>query len=285
VTRFSREQIRGCLLGGAIGDAIGGIGERGLLSLSDDTQLTLATCESIVARKGIDAAHMAGTFLAWFRAHRITGIGSATLKAMRDLDAGASWALAGARGEMAAGNGAAMRIAPLAFVVDVASERRVIRDVARITHHNDEAYAGALAVLVAMQEPSGLTLSKALTAVADEIPDSVTRDRLREISMLGESTRIGDVAKRFGSSGYVAETVPLALFASWHMATGSFEAGLDEIATAGGDADTIGAIAGQLAGVRVGATGLPERLCSIVPERAVVEEAADALANATGASD
>src|SRR5438552_12980525 len=80
-------------------------------------------------------------------------MGSSTLKALHDLDAGLHWALAGAKGEMSAGNGAAMRIAPLAFHLDptVARDRQVIRDVCRITHHNEEAYVGALAIVVAVR--------------------------------------------------------------------------------------------------------------------------------------
>lgn len=120
-----RERVRGCLLAGAIGDAMGGpfegqpgpirFRERDNWKISDDTQLTLATCESIIELSRVSPEHIAARFLHWFRERRITGIGSSTLKAMRDLDAGAHWALAGAKGEMSAGNGAAMRIAPLAF--------------------------------------------------------------------------------------------------------------------------------------------------------------------------
>jgi ADP-ribosylglycohydrolase len=44
----SHDSILGCIVGGAIGDALGGLGERGQLSISDDTQLTIATCEAIV---------------------------------------------------------------------------------------------------------------------------------------------------------------------------------------------------------------------------------------------
>ena len=53
-----RDRARGCLLAGAIGDAMGGPfeGRSGPLSfrehsdwrISDETQLTLATCESII---------------------------------------------------------------------------------------------------------------------------------------------------------------------------------------------------------------------------------------------
>src|SRR5438552_2968729 len=158
-----RSQILGCILGGALGDAWGGPWEGNLgrvafqipsrSSVSDETQLTLATCESIIERGGVQPERLAAHFTAWFSRGRVTGIGASTLKAMRELVAGVHWALAGSRGEYSAGNGAAMRIAPLAFLLDPATpaDRRVIRDVCRITHHNDEAYVGALAVVVAIR--------------------------------------------------------------------------------------------------------------------------------------
>jgi ADP-ribosyl-[dinitrogen reductase] hydrolase len=146
------DRILGCLLGGAIGDAVGGVPERGEISLSDDTQLTLATCEALQVGE-VSPEAIAAAFTRWFRAGAITGVGSSTLKALRDLAAGAHWALSGARGEMAAGNGAAMRIAPLAFLLDPSDpgQRMVLRDVCRITHHSDEAYLGALAVVAAIR--------------------------------------------------------------------------------------------------------------------------------------
>src|SRR5260370_24784816 len=113
-----RDRILGSLLGGALGDAWGGPweGKTGPVpfemqqraSLSDDTQLTLATCESIIEHKRVDPEHLAPRFAEWFRRGRITGIGSSTLKALRDLAGGVHWALAGSRGEYSAGNGAAM---------------------------------------------------------------------------------------------------------------------------------------------------------------------------------
>lgn len=86
--------------------------------LSDDTQLTLATCEAIIEIGRPEPEAIAKSFLRWFRERRISGVGASTLKALRDLDAGVHWTLAGRKGEMAAGNGAAMRIAPVAFLVD-----------------------------------------------------------------------------------------------------------------------------------------------------------------------
>lgn len=159
-----REHIQSCLLGGAVGDAWGGPYE-GLAacssrtfpavgSLSDDTLLTAATCEAIVEGRGrVRPDLVAARLCAWFDDGRLRGLGSSTLKALRDLSAGAHWALAGARGEFAAGSGSAMRAAPLAFVLDPAAstDRQTIRDISRITHHSDEAYAGALAMIAAIQ--------------------------------------------------------------------------------------------------------------------------------------
>ncbi len=259
---FSRDAILGCLVGGALGDAIGGLRERGRFSLSDDTQLTLATCEAIAATRSVEPQDIANRFLDWYRRGALTGLGSATLKALRDLDAGQHWALAGARGEMAAGNGAAMRIAPLAFVLDPLdpSHRVRIRDVCRITHHSDEAYIGALAVLLALRQPAAEWAPPELFgALAAALPDSRVRDRLLAFAELPIAVPFGEVAKRFGCTGYVVETVPLALLLATRLTSESFESHIQELAEAGGDADTIGSIAAQVAGFRLGFSGLPRR--------------------------
>lgn len=203
-------RIVGCVLGGAIGDAMGGpyegrsapveISERHRWRLSDDTQLTLATCEAVVEAGGaVDPALIAARFAHWHRQRRVTGMGASTYKALTELADGADWALAGAKGERAAGNGAAMRIAPLAFYLDpgVETDRRAIRDVCRITHHHEEAYSGALAVAAAVRAASSGSWANGddlLDHVIDVLPDSVVRDRLIEISSLGSGIPAVEIA-------------------------------------------------------------------------------------------
>lgn len=256
-----RDSILGCILGGAIGDAAGSAFEGGQPGgpwrITDDTQLTLATCEAL-AEGGLTAEEVAASMLRWFRARRLTGLGATTLKALRDLDAGCHWALAGREGERAAGNGAAMRIAPLAFVP---AGRSLIRDVCRITHRNEEAYAGALAVVMAI---GGGDFA--------ELPDSVVRDRLLG---LGEMS-IAEMALRFGSSGYVAESVPLAIFAARQRL--GFEDMLEQVIAVGGDTDTNASIAGQIAGARLGLSGLPGALLDRLPDRAEILAVAERFA-------
>jgi ADP-ribosylglycohydrolase len=251
---------RSCILAGALGDAWGGPyeGATGPVQptfpsvprLSDDTWLTLATCEAIVLSRGrVQPVQIAERFRQWFESGRLVGVGAATLKALRDLAAGAHWALAGARGEFAAGSGAAMRVAPLSFFLNPAIEadRRLLRDVSRITHHSDEAYAGALAVNVALHIClDRRTVPRDLLAlVSAELPDTAVKDRVIELSAYRRSPR--EAAAEFGCSGHVVEAVPLALFIAATTAGEPIEMVISTAVSLGGDTDTIAAIAAQLA--------------------------------------
>lgn len=266
----TEDQVLGCILGGALGDAWGGPweGHTGPLlfeiplqsRISDDTQLTLATCESVTEKGSVDPENLAAHFLDWFVRGRITGIGASTLKAMRDLSAGIHWALAGNRGDHAAGNGAAMRIAPLAFMLNPleASDRTIIRDVCRITHHNEESYVGALAVVLAIHSVrSGLWLGQKsfLNMVVDSLPDSAVRDRIEQI--IRAKVTPEEAAKVFGTSGYVVDTVPLALHFARCIAENPLSTVLARTIRCGGDTDTIASITGQVAGTVVGAASIP----------------------------
>ena len=289
------DRARGCLLGGAIGDAMGGPfeGQPGPLRfrehagwrISDDTQLTLATCESIIEMGRISPEHIAARFLQWFRERRLSGLGSSTLKALRDLDAGAHWALAGAKGEMSAGNGAAMRIAPLAFHLDpeVAERRQIIRDVCRITHHNEEAYAGAIAVAAAIRWlvfHKSASPAKLLEAVLTHLPDSRVRDRIAELNSLPNNFAVAELGTQFGSSAYVVESVPFALYAARQIDHLPLELVLRSAIEAGGDTDTIASITGQIAGAWIGASQIPTELIDSLPTSPDIKRVVDKFAEA-----
>lgn len=288
------EHILGCLWGGAIGDALGGaheghaapvaISDDDEWCLSDDTQLTLATCEAIIANRGaVDPATIAARLSAWWQAGRVTGIGASTYKALTELAAGGHWALVGSKGERAAGNGAAMRTAPLAFCLhpNEPRDRRTIRDVSRITHHHEEAYAGALAVVIAVRAAAEGAWDGAfnlLRLVAERLPDTQVRDRLRALAELGDETPLGEIAHRYGASGYVVESVPLALCGAQRVRRLGFQTMLTELIACGGDADTVAAIAGQVAGAWLGYDRLPQQMLTRLPERALIATVANNFA-------
>ena len=275
------DRFAGCIMGGAIGDAYGGqyenqpkakpsddlfvwgnIEEKREFFLSDDTQLTLATCESIIEQGEMVPEALAQKFVEWHRKGKLSGLGASTLQAIKGLTHGGHWWLVGRKGEYAAGNGAAMRIAPLGFLKQVLT-RDKIRDVCRITHHNDEAYAGALAVVVAIQLLLAEGRSKGeiwLRKIAQSLPDTNTRDRIIEMSEISDRWTIPEACNKFGNSGYVVESVPVALLGvvkSWEM---GFEAAIESIISCGGDADTNASIMGQVAGSELGYSSLPDNM-------------------------
>lgn len=264
-------RIESVLLAGAAGDGIGGSVEgqppdperqlpRPPWRLSDDTRMTFATCRGIARTSGVDPAAIASEFLEEFRIG-MPGVGSSTLKALRDLAAGQHWALSGARGEFAAGNGAAMRIAPLAFFGDarVPAFSRVIRDIASITHRNDEAITAAVAFVAGMQLVSdSRPRREILTSLIDELPDTALSDSLTALAALSENATSLDAAKEVGTSGRAAQSVALALFIGGSTLT--IETAILEALRCGGDTDTIASLAAQMraaAGTEIPAEWLP----------------------------
>ena len=258
---MDNDKLKGCLVYGAIGDAIGSRFEGGQpiedvhldfhWTVSDDTQLTLATCEAIYDH-GVIPERIAMNFLGWFNKRRLTGLGASTLKALRELQVGGHWALVGNTGEYAAGNGGAMRIAPLAFKKDV--ERFTIRDVCSITHKNDEAYAGALAVYHAVVcAHSGVWTGghDLIEKVVDNLPDTNVKDRLIELNSF-KGMSIPVLGESFKSTGYVVDSVPISIFAAQQIGQLSAPEIFRQLVRIGGDTDTICSMTGQIIGALLG---------------------------------
>lgn len=272
-------QFASCILGGAIGDAWGSSFENQKTpdhtttfflgqqkeqerhwAFTDDTQLTMATCEALNLPGDFNPAALAANFSQYYRERKLTGIGASTLKAIIELQEGAHWSQVARSGEFAAGNGAAMRIAPFAFFKNIT--RQNIRDACRITHKNEEAYVGALAIILSLQSIVGDNWNgenNLLDIIIPELPDTNVRDRLIEINSFKKETDISTIAK-LGNNGYVVNSVPLAIFAATQVhklgLTGMFQAIID----AGGDTDTNASLAGQIAGTLIGINNFPVNL-------------------------
>ncbi len=300
------EKFEGCLLGLAVGDALGGplefltrdqIGIRhatvtemiggGWLNLrpgetTDDTAMALALAESLVAKKGFDPADVVQRYLRWYR----TGpkdVGNTIRAALRHVDDGGDWKEAAARaseivrGETA-GNGAMMRCAPLALLRH-RDLNALVRDVvaeARLTHLDPRAGAGSAAL--------GVTIALAL----QETDRKKLLDRAFEAlenNADGVANLLPDVsAKREGElrpEVFVLDSLEVAL---WHfLRAKNLEECLIKIVNTGGDADTIGAIAGALGGAFWGVGAIPTRWLRTIQERTTIKALArDLLALAAG---
>lgn len=270
------DRLKGSILAGAIGDAWGSGFENQLpladdtfyllgnpfvkmpeWGMTDDTQLTLATLEVMTKEEVPTPETTAIHFLQLYQRKKLRGLGASTLKALRELEFGGHWSQVGRRGEYAAGNGAAMRIAPLAFVENIS--RTTIREICSITHDNDEAYIGALSVVLAIKaaiKGDWQGDNNLISLIVHQIPDTRIRDRLLEIESLDNLQAIGEL----GNSGYVVDTVPLAIAAANQVRKIGLEQMFQTLIDLGGDTDTNCSIAGQIAGALIGKEGIPNSL-------------------------
>lgn len=274
-----QDRLAGCILAGAIGDAWGSSTEnllkrpdsttfylqpppqiKSVWQLTDDTQLTLVTLEALCQTPLLSPARLAICLVNAYSQGLLTGLGASTLKALRELQAGSDWSQVGRVGEYGAGNGAAMRIAPFSFWEQYS--RTELHDFCQITHRHVDAYVGALAVVLAIRAvlTEHWTGAESLVdLLVPQLPDTRVRDRLLQIQALPKHTSIADVA-RFGTSGYVVDSVPFALFCASQVPYLGLTQVLVSIITAGGDTDTNASIAGQVAGTLLGQQNLPSEL-------------------------
>ena len=123
-----------------------------------------------------------------------------------------------------------------------------------ITHRNDEAIAGALAVAIAI---SNLTYDF-LPLIIENLWDSNTRDRIIDFSTSNED--LASLSDKYGSSGYVADTVPLALLGAQRSQERGLKESLFKAISCGGDTDTIGSITGQIIGSKIGYSNISDEL-------------------------
>ena len=298
--KTKKERFLGSILLGAIGDAMGsayenqeepdqkmfypfGKPEKQVIkwNITDDTQLTLATCEALIEDINLDPDVLVKYFVSLFSSGKIRGIGASTLKAFQELQVGGHWSQVGRKGEYAAGNGAAMRIAPLAFFEHISRER--IEEVCSITHKNTEAYVGALSIVMAIKhiiEGDWLDDINLMKLIVNDLPDSGIKDRLVELSYLSNTTSITEVINLFGNNGYVVNSVPLAIFAANKIKEKTINPIFEELIKGGGDTDTNCSITGQIIGAYVGIQNVPKALLEelkILPEYPWIKEKTEKL--------
>ena len=276
-----KDRIIGCLLGTAMGDAIGlpyeGLSRRrgvrlfgppdrhrfivGHGMVSDDTEHTCIVAQSLIASRGDPEAfqlQLAKRLRFWLLGCP-AGIGLATLRSILRLWAGVSPHRSGV---FSAGNGPAMRSAIIGASVDNVREMKKLVHVATgITHTDPKAEYGALAVALAarMARERGNVapecfLERLISVVGEDASEFI---QLVEVAV--RSVDSGQTTEEFadsiglsnGVTGYVYHSVPVTIHA-WLRHPLDFRAAITAVVCCGGDTDTTGAMVGGIVGASVG---------------------------------
>jgi len=285
------DRAEGVMLGLACGDALGrpvefdsseGIeAEYGTLTemvgygtwrqpagtITDDTAQALCIAESLVECGAFDPKDIAARFVEWYDSDPFD-IGGMTRRSIRALKQGRAWDEAGrdvweASSEGSnAGNGSVMRCPPLAIASAGDRERlvEVSRDSSLITHADPRCTYGCAVLnltIAALASDESEPLRDALEAVRADAPDEL----VNALDPIARGTGVDTLS----TSGYVVDSLQTAIHDGLHASDP--EAAIVTAVNRGGDTDTIGAIAGAVAGARFGATALPEQWLDAIDER------------------
>ncbi|KHS07444.1 ADP-ribosylglycohydrolase [Xanthomonas phaseoli pv. phaseoli] len=293
---LERARFRGCLLGLAVGDALGttlefcapgsftpiadmrGGGPFALRAgqWTDDTSMALCLAHSLLHRQGFDAADQMNRYCNWYQHGYLSStghcfdIGNTVRQALeRYLDGGP--AFSGSADPRAAGNGSLMRLAPVAMYYahrpDELAERAA--DSSRTTHASAEALDACR--LFAFQLRAAL-LGNARDQVLHAQPEALLTPA---VHVLAIRDHVAVPAARIRGTGYVIDSLSAAL---WCFATtDSFDEAVLRAANLGDDADTTAAICGQLAGAFYGIEGIPTAWRERVQDAAEIVVLADRL--------
>lgn len=239
----------------------------GNLTFTDDTAMTIGVAESLLGCGGFDGHHMARTFARHYAAEPWRGYGASPPEIFRRIDQGVSWdeaarSLFGGAGSF--GNGAAMRVAPVALFAhpDTRVVATIARDTAVITHTHPEGIDGAVAQAVALDrvlalEPSQLLDPQALVdRIRGQVTTAIFRDKLAYLSSSVGQRSVPEMAQVLGSGVAAHASVPTAL-ACFLTHPRSFPEAVKAAISLGGDTDTIAAMTGALAGALGGLAAIP----------------------------
>lgn len=213
--------------------------------VTDDTTMSLALGEAILAKGGVDPHAIGTAFDRWMRAKPVD-IGNTVRRGI--LNFRNSGAISVEPNQHDAGNGACMRVLPVALTTLGQSSEHIATAVelqAHLTHNNPLSDAGTLCVVQMVQMAlAGASKRELLFGPVSALTKGYPDFRFRQ--------------RNTGNpSGYIVHTL-CAVFQAF-FDTDTFEECLIDIVNRGGDADTTGAIAGMIAGAYYGSDAIPVR--------------------------
>lgn len=299
-----KERYQGCLLGLAVGDAVGTTLEfkepgtfepitdmvgGGPFNLqpgqwTDDTSMALCLAESLIIQSGFDPTDQMERYLRWYRDGYFSStgfcfdIGNTVLKALRHFENTGN-SFAGSPETGTAGNGSIMRLAPVVmfYASDPAAAVAHAASSSFTTHAASTAvnacqYLGGLLVGALNGESKETLMSPRYTPVPGYWDNNFLVPHIADVAE-------GSFKKRnppdIQGTGYVVQSLEAALWAFYHSQ--NYKEGCLMAANLGDDADTTAAVYGQLAGAFYGVNDIPLSWRQKLAKRKIIEAMADKL--------
>lgn len=291
------ERFRGCLLGLAVGDAVGttlefrprgtfepltdmlGGGPFGLRpgEWTDDTSMALCLATSLVERGGFDAHDQMLRYCQWADSGYLSSnglcfdIGSTVASALRRYQRDGN-PYAGSNDPNTAGNGCIMRLAPIPmyFFPDLDAVERFAGESSRTTHGAEECIdASRLFARIICRALLGRPKDEVILGDAESFTS------VDSIKAIARGAYRGRSEMDIRGSGYVVQSLEAALWA--FACTDSFGDAILTAANLGDDADTTAAVCGQVAGAYYGEPGIPSHWLDRLALRSEIARLADEL--------
>ncbi|OYV14606.1 MAG: ADP-ribosylglycohydrolase [Methanosaeta sp. NSM2] len=302
------DRFRGCLLGGAAGDALGmptegytaqeirsrfgpiremmaapeGHFHSGLKAgqFTDDTEETLLLAESLTESCGFSAERFAERLASWgsnwtLDERQNRGVGFVTRSAVESLITGTRWQQSGLSISTC---GSAMRAAPIGLLYhfDLTMARSYADLQSLPTHISLAARAASVAVAVgvalALHGFSKEAVVQGAASWSSRL-DGDFGDKLLYACSLRDLPA-GEALELIRTSPLAIETVPAAFYCYQNF---DAEEGLITAAGGGGDTDSIASIAGSLFGASQGVSWIPRRWLEPLEGKDRIEDAARGL--------
>ena len=257
---------------------------------TDDTQLTLHTAQALIEGSGFNLDYFIREYIAWLDDPPI-GPGFGCISSVKKLRYGIPWENAASD---SGGNGTAMRVSPIGLYYhrDISKLYEAALKSSKITHSHPAASAGAIVIaraiayLIELNPGIEIPIEDFFDTIISSISGSnepIWKEFVEILSKVKENLDIPTEAGliKFSQIGvkspyfieqylgkafvhpYTLSTVACALFIFFKHQT-SFRECIFNLATAGGDSDTVGAIGGSLAGAYFGLRNIPEDLKKLV---------------------
>jgi len=299
----NRDRYIGSMLGLAVGDALGAPVEfrekdsfdkieqykRGgkfnleIGEYTDDTSLALCLAQSLIDKNGVDQKDQLSKYLKWFEDgymsanNRSIGCGKTTLRALYRYMSKDCSECGNSRLTKGAGNGSLMKTAPIAlfYAKDTALAMEMAKKSSLTTHGlpicSDASMYMTGLIIGAIKGKSKEELLS--IEYAKELFDKRKNYRFHEeIIALAEGGYKDKSRDEIEARAYVVKTLESALWAFYN--TNKFDEGLILVVNLGNDADTVGAVYGQLAGAYYGIDAISKEYRDNLMRRDFIEELA-----------